>query len=415
MTHKVAYIMSRFPHLPETFILREMEALENLGWEISLYPLILQKQQVVHTEARKWISRAHNLPFISVQIIKENFSRFFKSPRKYLELLFRSIWENRTSLKFLSRAVILFPKAVYAARLMDDEGIEHIHAHYATHPAFVAWIIYNLSGIGYTITVHAHDIFVERTMLKTKINDAINVRAISMFNRNFLSNLYGHSLNHKIQVIHCGIDPANFKLRVNGFNPSDEFNVLSIGSLEPYKGFPYLIEACAILRDRGVPVHCNIIGGGKERTDLEMLIKKHELRNVVNLLGPLPQDEVAQILPSADCYVQPSIITSEGKMEGIPVALMEALACGLPTVTTSISGIPEIVIPDNTGYLVPPANATKLADALEQVYSNYSYAKALGKAGRELVLKEYNLKSNTVHLTDLFEKALAMDKLKIDR
>ena len=173
MPGKVAYIMSRFPHLPETFILREMIA--RPGGKVGRFlctRLILQKQAVVHTEARPFLARAQRLPFFSYGIARSLLRQFVRRPVKLVLLFSKILWHNRSNLKFLLRAVALFPKAIYAAELMQAEGIEHIHAHYATHPALVAWIIHQITGIPYSITVHAHDIFVERAMIPVKIQEA---------------------------------------------------------------------------------------------------------------------------------------------------------------------------------------------------------------------------------------------------
>jgi hypothetical protein len=180
---KIAYIMSRFPKLSETFILREMIALEQMGWDISLYPLIMQKEAVVHAEAQDWIKRARYSPWFSLPVLTANLRRFIKQPISYASLWFRTVVGNLPSPGFLSRAVVIFPKAVLMAEEMQAEGLTHIHVHWATHPALTAWIIHQLTGISYSITVHAHDIYVNRTMLEPKIRDAAFVVAISDFNR----------------------------------------------------------------------------------------------------------------------------------------------------------------------------------------------------------------------------------------
>ena len=145
MPGPIAYIMSRFPNLSETFILREMIELENNGWRIALYPLINQQQPVIHAATQPWLARAHRLPYVSRQVLAANARQLARRPRLYASLWWQIVWENRTSLNLLARAVALLPKAVYAAQLMKDEGITHIHAHYATHPALVAWIIHRLT------------------------------------------------------------------------------------------------------------------------------------------------------------------------------------------------------------------------------------------------------------------------------
>ncbi|MGB0387280.1 MAG: glycosyltransferase [Ardenticatenaceae bacterium] len=404
MNGKIAYVMSRFPHLSETFILREMNELERYGCQIALYPLILQKQPVVHAEAERWIPRARYVPFFSGKVLAANGLAALRAPR-YAALWGQTLWENRSSSNFLVRALGLLPKAFEMARQMQEDEITHIHAHYATHPALMAWLIHRLTGISYSITVHAHDIFVCTTMLDTKLRDATFIAAISEYNREYLANLVGPWVRDKTHIIHCGVVPSSYQpsplpaSRKKG----ERFEIINVGSLQPYKGHTYLIEACAILHQRGIPLRCRIIGGG-EQESLKKMIDEAGLKGVVELLGPQPQQEVARLLGTAHCYVQPSIITPAGKMEGIPVAIMEALASGLPVVATSLSGIPELVRHGQTGYLVPPADSSQLADVLGQVYADPTRANQLAQAGRALVLKEFELSTNVERLSALFEQ-----------
>lgn len=403
---KIAYIMSRFPHLPETFILREMTALAESGWQISLYPLILQEQEIVHPEAKSWLAQAKNLPFLSWDVLVANGRYLKQNPVRFISVWIRTLKENWQSFNFFLRALALLPKAAYAAHLMQQEGIDHIHAHYASHPALVAWIIHQLTGIPYSMTVHAHDIFVRTAMLKTKLQDVTFVAAISEFNREYLANLLGDWVCDKIHIVHCGILPENYHPHTNELRSDQPIEIISIGSLQPYKGQKYLIEACAYLREQGIPFRCRIIGEGEERDNLEQQISEHQLGSQVKLLGAKTQEEVATLLRTAHCYIQPSIITETGKMEGIPVSIMEALACDLPVVATQLSGIPELVRADETGYLVPSADASALAAAIIQIYRNYGLAKQLATNGRRLVLQEFELTGNVNRLSHLFQQHL---------
>ena len=403
---KVAYIMSRFPHLPETFILREMNAMVEDGWCLSLYPLILQKQTTVHPEAQSWVMKAHKLPFLSWEVVKANGRYFLKDPVRFLSIWKRTIMENLQSPNFLIRALVLLPKAAYAADLMEQEGIGHIHAHYATHPALVAWLIHQLAHIPYSITVHAHDIFVRTAMLKTKLEDATFVAAISQFNEDYLADLVGDWIKDKTEIVHCGVIPANYSSCLDELGSGQPIEIVSIGSLQPYKGQKHLIEACVHLRKWGIPFHCRIIGEGEERPNLENLITTHHLQSEVKLLGAKTQAEVASLLSSAHCYVQPSIVTPSGKMEGIPVSIMEAFACSLPVVATQLSGIPELVRPNETGYLVSPEDDVALATAIANICQNYEKAKELAVNGRNLVLEQFELKTNAQQLSQLFQRTL---------
>lgn len=402
MSLKVAYIMSRFPHLPETFILREMVEMEKRGVEVALYPLIVQPQSVVHVEAQSWVQRARRLPWMSREILLSNWKQFIANPMLCVKLFLRILMGNFPSPKFLVRALLMFPKVVCMANLMRAEGVSHIHAHYATYPALAAWIIHKLTGISYSITAHAHDIYVDRTMLSPKIRDASFVVAISEYNRLFLSKHLGEWVLDKCHVIHCGIQPDRYQPSEN--KSSTRFEIVSIGSLQPYKGQSYLVEACALLQQRGICFRCRIIGGGELHSELEKLITRNNLQNQVILTGPLTQESVAKILGEANCYVQPSIIAPSGKMEGIPVSLMEAMACSLPVVATCISGVPELVRHEKTGWLVPEKDSAALADAITFMFSHEEQARVLAEAGRKLVLKSFGIIDNTEMLFLLFRK-----------
>lgn len=406
MPNRVAYIVSRFPHLPETFILREMISLEKLGCQIELYPLILQKQEVIHEEARPWLSRAHAVPWLSLGVVSANVSSMTRDPRRYLLLFWRVLRENIRSPRFLVRAMLLFPRAVWMAERFKVNGIQHIHAHYATHPALVAWLIHQLTGISYSITVHAHDIFVEKSMLATKLQDSVFVSSISEFNRRYLANTFGPWVQEKTQIIRCGIDPAYYGNEASmSTNGTRHLDIISVGSLQPYKGQIYLVKACLKLKESDIPFRCRIVGGGELHSALERAIREYQLSDSVELMGPRTQEEVSHLLQTANCYVQPSIITPSGKMEGIPVALMEAMASNIPVVATSISGIPELVRNGDTGWLVPPEDVEALAGALSQIYGDPVEARRRAQSGRQWVLQEFELFSNVRKLSLLFSQS----------
>jgi len=401
MRPKLGYIVSRFPHLPETFILREMVELERQGWSISLYPLISQSQPVIHPDALAWMRRANKAAFFAPVVWTANAKALFRSPGRYLFTWAKMVRYNLPNANLLIRGLILFPKAVWMAGQMEKEGIGHIHSHYATHPALAAWIIHQLTGIGYSVTIHAHDIFVRREMLAQKMRDAAFIVAISDFNREFISREVGDWVRSKTHVIHCGISPELYKTQKG--SGLGVFKLVSIGSLQPYKGQEVLIRACKRLIEAGIPLQCNIIGEGLLREKLEGTIKDCGLEGKVSLIGAVPQEEIARQLPDADCYVQPSIITPSGKMEGIPLALMEAMACGIPVVASNLSGIPELVRPGETGFLVPPGDDAALADQLANIYRDVVAVRPIAQAGRETVRHNFAISTQVLLLASLFD------------
>jgi len=400
---KIGYIMSRFPHLPETFILREMTELEKLGLEIFLFPLIRQNPGVIHHEAQPWIEKAVFTPYLSLEIIFSFFIALFTVPIRLISAFFLIIFHNLSSPNFLFRAILLFPKSVHISMLAKKNGVDHFHVHYATHPALVAWIIQYLTGISYSVTIHAHDIFIRQTMLAEKLGQAQFVIAISEFNKRFVSENVSHSLEDKIHVVHCGIRPEAYTRAPSFLSEKDQaYQIISIGSLQEYKGQIFLIQACSILRESGMNFHCHLIGEGEMRPELEAAIQEYGLGNLVTMHGGLSQEAVARHLVRGNCYVQPSIIARNKKMEGIPVAIMEAMAANLPVIATDISGIPEIVIPKRTGLLVEEKNPQKLADAILYIYNHPVEAETMAQAARQLVRDDYNLVVNTRKIYNIF-------------
>jgi glycosyltransferase involved in cell wall biosynthesis len=397
---KVAYIVSRFPHLPETFILREMNALAAHDFQVELFPLMVQKQALIHPEAAHWLDELHQVRLFSCKCLRANLRMLFRRPGRYLGTFLQVVCFNLPSPKFLLRALFIFPAAVEMAEEMRALAVEHIHAHYATHPALAAWIIGRFTGIPYSISVHAHDIFVNRTMLKQKLAGAVFVRAISQFNKNFLAERYGPKIEQKIAVIHCGIPVDNYQPA----QPSEsaEYRLISVGSLQLYKGHANLMRACALLREQGFAFHCRIVGGGELRVALAEQIGRLGLEEFVELTGPKTEDEVAQLLADSDCFVLPSVVTPNGKMEGIPVVLMEALAGRLPVIASELSGIPELVRNQESGLLVPAGDAAALAAQIVWMQAHPREAAQMAAAGRKLVETEFDIRVNNVDLAKLF-------------
>jgi glycosyltransferase involved in cell wall biosynthesis len=175
-----------------------------------------------------------------------------------------------------------------------------------------------------------------------------------------------------------------------------------VASLQAYKGQRYLIEACRLLHRQGVSFECQLVGRGQDRAQLEEQIAKAGLGDHVLLLGPKSQDEVADLVTAADAFVLPSVVQANGKMEGIPVVLMEAMASELPVVSTRLSGIPELVEDGVSGLLVSPRDAQALANALLSLYENRAKTPEMGRRGREKVLAEFTLGDNAAHLGKCF-------------
>lgn len=398
---RVGYVVSRFPKLSETFVLREMVALEALGWEIELFPLLQGDGAVVHAEAEPWLPRARRVNGQPWELLRSNLAALVRAPGDYLSLWACVLQGYRRSPRALIRALALVPGSVYLAAMVRRDGVPHLHAHFATYPLLAAWVVHRLTGTPYSVTVHAHDLFTGTPMLIRKLADAQFVVAISEYNRNFLVSEVDDNLAGRTAVVHCGVVSELYGPTGPRTAPEGVLDVLCIGSLQEYKGQIHLIEACRLLVDRGQSVRCRIVGEGAWRSVLAGAISAAGLDGIVELLGSRTEREVAVLLRECDVYVQPSVVATDGQMEGIPVSLMEALATGLPVVSSDLSGVPELVRHGETGWLVPPGDPGALADALEEVALRPELALARGAAGRAHVKREFELRDNVGALSEL--------------
>ena len=400
---RVAYVMSRFPKLTETFVLYEMMAVEKLGVEVDVYPLLKARNTIAHPEAAHFVARAHFHAFMSRPVVEANLHYLWHRPITYLRTLYDIARRTWGSLNFFVGALAIFPKSVRFAYEMEQREIGHVHAHFANHPAVAALIVHRLTGIPFSFTAHGSDLHVDRRMLGDKIEASAFAVAISEFNRRLM---IAEAPRHadKIHVVHCGVDPDVFR-PARTSRKDGAIEILCVGSFEPIKGHRYLVEACRLLRDRGIEFTCHFVGQGPLQGPVERQIAESGLTDRVVVHGGLDRQRVARMVAESDVVVLASAPTKEGKREGIPVALMEAMAAGLPVISTMTGGIPELVESGETGLLVPPADPIALADALENLATDAERRRRMGVRGREKVLREFNLEMNASRLVSFFKRS----------
>lgn len=391
----VAVIVSRFPKITETFILREIGEMERQGQPVLLVPILREPAGVAHAEVWPWLRRALFTPLLSPQAAAAMARAAHRDARGLLRLVGLLTRATAADPAMLLRTLALLPKSLDLAERLQAQGIRHIHAHFATHPTTVALIINRLTGIDFSFTAHAHDIFVSRALLREKIRRAAFVRVISDFNADYLTARYPAECAGKLRVIHVGVDASAYvrpaRIRTGPL-------ILCVAALRPYKGVDVLIEAMARLRAEGIDVRCDIIGEGPLRAALERRVEQLGLGDRVRLIGALPQEQVRQRLSRATLFVLPSVVQRDGQMEGIPVALMEAMAAWLPVVASRLSGIPELVQDDDTGLLVPPGDAAAIARAVRRLLENPASARQLAARGARRVQREFSLVGTTAEL-----------------
>lgn len=399
---RIAYVVSRFPKLSETFILREMGALERLGWRIDLFPFIRLREPVCQPGVERWLD---NGPGVPIEVALATAAWLIDSPWRLLSLyalVIRALWHHPGE---LARGFVALARAGLWARQARARGISHVHAHFALHPVVAALALARLTGITFSFTGHSHDIYRHPAMLAEKVRRARFVVVVSRLLRDrYLAPLVQPSELAKVHVVRCGIDTATYAPAHRAARSTPP-TIVAVTRLIEVKGLCYLVEACSLLAQRGVHVRCHIIGEGPLRDALEQQIVSLGLSGCVALLGARPQAEVKAALEEASIFLLPSIVTGDGTMEGVPVSLMEAMALGVPVVATRTGAVHELVEDGETGLLVDPGDAVALAAAIGRLLDDGTLVQGLAAGARRRLVSEFDLQSNVALLHRLFLQA----------
>lgn len=402
----VGVVCSRFPKLSETFILDELVTLERHGIDVVPMPLHIEHPDRRQPDAERFVRRALGARPWSRHTLRAQLHWLRRSPRAYLSAWAGALRGTRRSPGFFLRAWLVVPLGARIALDARMSGVTHLHAHYATHPALACWVASRLAGLPWSMTVHAHDITVDTTMLAEKARDAEFVVAISERNANILRRVAGAEV--AVHVVHCGVDLERLRARpADARARRDPFVVCCVASLEEYKGHEHLLRAVALLADSGVDVQLRLVGSGDRERPLRALAGRLGIEARVTFLGPLDRDAVAVQLHRADAFVLASVVTRAGKCEGIPVALMEAMACELPVVATRVGGVAELVEHDRNGLLVAPGDPVALQDALRKLAGRPALGRRLGSAARTTVAARFDRTRETARLARLLTRDAA--------
>lgn len=404
-TGPIAYIVQKFPNLTITFIYREIQALRSRGIEIATFSIWKPRRDELSQEAAALMDDTfYVFPLDKPRFLRAHLYYFFTRPLRYINTLFFLSRKRAGGIRKYLRHLYHFAEGVYLAKAMEERRVRHIHAGFASNPATLALVISRLTGISFSFAAHAYGIFAEPTLLKEKLEAAKFVVAISKYNKDYLSAQFPDVTAGKIKVIYLGVSTRNF--RAEGWGQNIRPRLLSVAQLREKKGLPFLIEACRILKSEGHEFECCIVGDGTQRAYLEALIEKYNLQDVVRLEGVVFQEELKKYYQQADIFVLPCIVARDGDRDGIPVVLMEAMAMSRPVVSTFVSGIPELVEHGRTGLLVPPYDAPALARALLTLLQDEELRRRMGYAGREKVLRQFDIQNSVDQVSALFAEQI---------
>ena len=383
---RVLYLVSLFPCWSETFIVREIERFIERGVDVRILSLKPPSEALVQKRAEALMDRVigprsllAEFPTVLLEMLRHPIA-----VSVVLFQLLSGLWRQPEALGKSLVAVWRGLAALPAIRRFDPQWL---HAHWATYPSTVAWALSRMTRVPFSFTAHAHDIFVEDQLIRPKLADAALAVTISRYNVRYLARWGGDHLGERLQVVHCGVDFAELAENLEA-RASD--HLVTVGRLDPIKGFDTLIPALGLLKRRGVAFRCTVIGEGPQRRELEAQIAAEGLAERVALVGAKPQEFVRAALNDATVFVMPSVTTPEGNQDGIPVALMEAMATAGAVVSTQVSGIPELVHDGRNGLVVAPGDATALADALQRLLGDEGLRHRLGLAARATVAAEFD-------------------------
>ena len=387
-------ILKGYPRISETFISNEIYLLEKLGFSIHLFSMRQPRENFTHDSVKKIRARVDYLPETLLRplplLVYHNSRLAAKNPKLYgaaLKAAWRRFRRTRKSatIKHLLQAGYLVNHLLAASRAT------HLHAHFAHSPASVAMFASQLSGLPFSFTAHAKDIYTsDPAQLREKIGLARFVITCTEYNRRHLLELAdGHKT--PIHRIYHGIDVELFSQAADSARiPVAPYQILTIARLTPKKGLPTIYRALKILHDRQIAFRHTHIGGGEEDDKITSLIRQLGLTSVSQLLGTRPHNVVLEHYKKADLFVLGCEVAPDGDRDGIPNVLMESMAMGVPVVVTNISGIPELVENEKTGLLVPSGDPDELAGAMLRMLTDAQLRCRVITAGRQRVVGDFD-------------------------
>ncbi len=402
----IAYVMKRYPRLTETFILNEIRAMERMGAKLHIFSLLPPEPPPHHPMVEEVRAPIHSPPPAGrpkwAMLSRAHGHMLVAAPIRYMGAFLRAILWSMLSPNPFS-VWKQFGRGGFVASTCRRSRIRHIHAHFANAPAASARFASLMSGIPFSFTTHAKDLYLTPPrVIQRRARAATFVATCTGYNARYLHGLLGADAK-KVHLVYHGIDLSQFDSREQQ-KPLDKISsslILSVGRLVPKKGHDELIAACALLRERGISFRCVIVGEGPLREELAAQIAALSLGGIVKLEGAMTHSRLVVLYRRANLFALAPRITDDGDRDGIPNVIAEAMATGVPVVSTNVSGIPELVIHEKTGLLVPPNDRVALADAIEALLAKPLVAARFAHAARARLEQDFDLWTTTRRLHGL--------------
>ncbi|GGH23180.1 Glycosyltransferase involved in cell wall bisynthesis [Cribrihabitans marinus] len=397
---KIAYVLNTYPQPSHSFIRRELQALERLGLNVTRLamrrpdlPLVDDRDRQEEAATEFVLERG------AMALTGALLGRVLADPRRGLRALRLALRCGAASPLGRLRHLIYLAEAGWVAGRCKRDGIAHLHAHFGTNSAMVAMLANALGGPRYSFTVHGPEEFDAPAALSlpAKLERAAFAVGVSQFGRSQLCRWTAFEAWNRLAVVPCGIEPGAFEQAAP--LPEGALHLVSIGRFAEQKGQMVLVQAMARLRDTHPDLHLTLVGDGPMRPVLAAEIDKAGLEGRITLTGWLDQDGVRAALDASHALVMPSFA------EGLPMVVMEAMAAARPVISTYVAGIPELVQPGRTGWLVPAGDDGALADAIRTLaVTPREQLAAMGAVGRTRALRRHDIDRAAARLAALMTR-----------
>jgi len=404
---RVGYFIWQYPVLSQTFVQREVEALGKSGHSV----FVVSDIPADSDSGGAFISSAPCLQLMEITTLRRYKKQFlFAHPLLYLRLFIYVFCHDYHGNKCLKLDKRLFSKAIALAAVLQERGISHVHSPWADNCALIGLLASRLLGITYSVQARAHDIHRKTYLvgLAEKLNNADFIITNTEYNASHIKSVIGAEGADKLRVVYNGLNLAQFQPDRKERIPSPVPRILSVARLIEQKGLTYLLKACEILKDQGCAFTCEIVGGPEtplfmnHYVALKKLHRRLQLEDRVFFLGSQPFERVLEKYREADVFVLPSVIAEDGSRDITPNVLIEAMAMKLPVISTTVTGIPEIVENGVSGFLVPPRDESALADAVHKLIHDEPLRKELGENARKRIEERFDVNKNIHRYIDLF-------------
>jgi len=404
----ILYLLNRFPTISEVFILNEITGLLELGHDVWVVSLYKPEQEITHDEVAAY-NLIHRTTYLGhyPHGIFENMKYLLKILKKLFLDRILTISETLFLLKLCykkdeSRKVFFrkFIDYVSVILVVKEKKISHVHCHFAKENVNIAHIVRQVCGCPYTFTTHAHDIFINPDKrIRKWAESAQRVIAISEFNKKYMCSNLDISLD-KIDIVACSVyvDKIN-PVRAYSVQP---FRIVSLSRLVEKKGHLHLVAACRILKDKNVEFICEIHGAGPMEKQIRDCIKENGLEDKIKLGTALNHRAAIEFISTGSVFVLPCIRATNNDMDGIPNVLMESMALEIPTVSTRITGIPELIEHGVDGLIVSPEDSLALADAIAKIKNDVFFAEKIRKNSRKKIMERFDVRKNVRTLIEIF-------------